>query len=124
MGLLHEPAYRAASDSRLHIGFDLRVDDLEHALEGREVRVARTIDKPAGPKALRDRFNAGKHQTPTNFSRAEPIMYEPPMYRAKITVQQPIKEIKTLRASTNAKMDGNAVSLVIESVHEAVRIFV
>ena len=69
-------------------------------------------------------FNAGKHQTPTNFSRAEPIMYEPPMYRAKITVQQPIKEIKTLRASTNAKMDGNAVSLVIESVHEAVRIFV
>jgi len=69
-------------------------------------------------------YNAARHQNPGNFSRNEPIMYEPPMYRAKITVRQPIKEIKSLRESTNAQVNGKEVSLVIESVHEALQIFV
>jgi hypothetical protein len=70
-------------------------------------------------------YNGGKIQSVTNYKRSEPMMYDAPMYRAKIELDNPIKKINNLRANTEIEKESDKiVSLVVEAVHEAIEIYV
>ncbi len=48
------------------------------------------------------------------------IMEEPAIYRAKVNFAKPVRQARALSPSTSIRMDGHAITLQIEQVHEAV----
>jgi len=47
-------------------------------------------------------------------------MEEPAIYRAKVNFAKPVRQARALSPSTSIRMDGHAITLQIEQVHEAV----
>jgi hypothetical protein len=70
-------------------------------------------------------YNAGRHQSYSNFKRGEPIINDAPMYRVKITTKAKIQKVQPMRPTTTiVETAPHSVSLIVESVHEAVQIHV